>query len=224
MKLLFLFTISLITGLSVFAQDNTASAKVSGSVFINPARQKVKPEGSPYSISMFTEAKVNNITTKYFMRYNMYDDVFEFITPKKDTLILDKIDDFNSITFTLTNKNYKLTSYTNSRGKFVNGYLVDFYTVGTITLFKKENVVFYEEKIAKTSLERSMPAKFIKSDDSYYFTTKEHGIVEFPESKKQLIKLFPNKKTEIETFLKATKISFNDDADRIKIIDFIATS
>jgi hypothetical protein len=223
MKLSFIITISLLTGVIVFAQDNTTSAKVTGSTFINPVRQKAKPLGSPYSNLMFGEAKVNNIISKYYMRYDIYDDVFEFITPKNDTLILDKIDDFNSITFTGTKKKYKLTTYTNNRGKFVNGYLVDFYTKDPVTLFKKENVAFYEEKIAKTSLETSMPAKFIKTDDSYYFTTKEHGIVEFPESKKQLIKLFPDKKTEIETFLKATKISFNDDADRIKIIDFIAT-
>ena len=48
------------------------------------------------------------------------------------------------------------------------------------------------------------------------------GISEFPGSKKELIKLFPDKKQSIEAFFKEQKISFDKEADMIKIVDFLA--
>ena len=116
-----------------------------------------------------------------------------------------------------------LVDYTTSGGKAAKGYLMESHSKGNCTLYTKERVLFYDGKIAKTSLEKDMPARYAKSDNEYYFTTKEHGIVEFPESKKQLIKLYPDKKQEIESFLKETSASFNEDLGRMKIIDFLST-
>lgn len=45
---------------------------------------------------------------------------------------------------------------------------------------------------------------------------------EFPENKKGLIKLFPDKKEVFETFLKENKINFSDENDLKKLIDLIS--
>ena len=194
-----------------------------GKIFRNPKNQGNKILGTTYNQQMFAAAKVENVAQKYFMRYNVYEDEFEFITPKNDTLILDKIADFNKITFTGINKKYTLVDYTNIGGKFVKGYLIELYSKGNCTLYLKENITFYKGKVAVTSLEKEMPAKYVKSDNTYFFKNKEAGIIEFPESKKQLVKLYPDKKQEIETFVKETKVSFSEDYDRTKIIDFLST-
>lgn len=192
-----------------------------GKIFRNPAATKNKIQGSPYVQKMFASANVENLNIKAYMRYNVLNDEFEFITPKNDTLILDKIEDFSSIYFSGLNKRYKLTQYTNDK-KLAYGYLIEVYKKGDFGLFRKENISFIEGKVAKTSLETSMPAKYTKSEDSYFLKNKE-TISEFPGNKKQLIKLFPEKKAAIESFFKDNKISFDEDSDRIKIIDFIAT-
>ena len=57
---------------------------------------------------------------------------------------------------------------------------------------------------------------------SYLFKTKTGNIIPFPDTKKQLVRLYPDRKAAIETFLKENKIKFDADADRIKIIDFLA--
>jgi hypothetical protein len=101
--------------------------------------------------------------------------------------------------------------------------LIEFYTKGNYTLYIKEKVTYYSGKVAKTTLEKDMPERYVKADNGYYFKNKEAGIIEFPDSKKQLIKLYLDKKQEIETFIKETKVSFSEDYDRIKIIDFLAT-
>ena len=200
---------------------NTDGARLVGNTFINHSK-KEKPNGSPYNIKSFAPAKVENVSQKTMMRYNVYSDELEFITDKNDTLILDKIDDFSNIVFSGTNKKYMLVNYTSSNGKFERGYLISFYDKRDFLLLKKENIRLYEGKVAKTSLEKDMPAKYVKADDTYFLKIKDGAIIEFPDSKKQLIKLFPEKKQSIETFLKEKTISFNEAADLIKIIDFLA--
>jgi hypothetical protein len=192
-------------------------------VFRNSKNNQRKIEGTPYNQQMFAIAKVENVTQKYYMRYNVYDDEFEFITPKNDTLILDRINDFSNITFTGTNKKYVLLDYTNSLGKLVKGYLIDLYSKGNYTLYSKEKVTYYDGKIAKTSLEKEMPPRFVKSENEYYFKNKENIITEFPDSKKKLIKLFPDQKSNIETFIKDNKIDFDLDSDKKRIVDFLSS-
>ncbi|MCZ8197815.1 MAG: hypothetical protein O9267_09425 [Flavobacterium sp.] len=184
---------------------------------------KTKIVGSPYTQKMFSQAKVGTVEQKNFVRYNVFNDEFEFISAQKDTLILDKIEDFGTIVFTETNKKYQLTTYTNSKNKLFYGYVINLKELNGFILFKKENITFMEEKIAKTSLEVNMPAKFVKSGDTFFLKNKEKGTSEFPENKKGLLKLFPDKKEAIETFLKENKIDFDSESDLIKIIDFIAT-
>ena len=179
--------------------------------------------GSQYQQIMFASAKVDNVAQKYFMRYNNYEDEFEFITPKNDTLALDKIDDFNTITFVGTNKKYKLVSYSNNVGKNHKGYLIEMYQKTNYTLYKREWMSFYAGKKAKTSLEKDMPAKFVKQDDSYYLKDANGNIIDFPESKKQLLKLFPDKKQGIETFIKENKIDFDLENDKKRITNLLST-
>ncbi len=216
---------------STFAQVDLQFANIdaimmkqgASKIFRNPKVQNADIQGTPYLQKSFGLAKVENVKQKYYMRYNVYQDEFEFITPKNDTLILDKIKDFSRITFEGLNKKYVLIDYTNSAGKYTNGYLIELYLKGSFILFMKENISFHSGRIAKTSLEKDMPARYSASDNTYYFKNNEKGIIEFPENKKQLFKLFPEKKQEIEVFLKESKVSFSEDSDKVKIIDFLST-
>jgi hypothetical protein len=202
-------------------QKEAQHPDIAGKLFRNPAKGKSEIVGIPYAQKAFARAKVININVEAYMRYNVYADEFEFITPKNDTLILDKIDDFSKIHFIGLNKKYVLTPYTEDK-MLAYGYLIDVYEKAGYGLLKKETISFTEAKVAKTTLETSMPARYTKQSDSYFFKNKEAGIVAFPEGKKALVKLFPDRKEAIETFVKTQKIAFDEEKDLIKIIDFIA--
>ena len=217
--LVFLF--SLLFTASVFSQSYSEDGRMVGGAFRNRSVKKVKVIGSPYQNPMFASAKVGNIAGPIWMRYSIYNDEFEFITPKNDTLIADKIEDFSDITFGNKIK-YKLITYTNRKNQLYHGYLITMYQKGDYSLFKKENITFVDEKIAKTTLETNMPAKYVKSSDTFYLKNKNFGITEFPDGKKALIKLNPGKKELIENFIKENKISFDEQSDMIKIVDFLA--
>lgn len=206
----------LVFQLNLYAQLPVKTSKYNSNL-------KTKIVGSPYTQKMFAQAKVGSIDQKTFMRYNVFNDEFEFISNQKDTLILDKIEDFGTIVFPETNKKFQLVTYTNSKNKLFYGYLQNLKENNGFAIFKKENIQFVEGKIAKTSMEVNMPAKFVKNGDTFFLKNKEKGTSEFPENKKGLLKLFPDKKEAIESFLKENKIDFDSESDLMKIIDFIAT-
>jgi hypothetical protein len=191
-----------------------------GKLFKTP--EKIKILGSPYNEKMFSQAIVATIEQKPFMRYNIFYDEFEFISAKKDTLILDKTEYFGEIVFTNTKKKFKLTTYTNLKNKLFYGYLIDLYSKNEVILYKKDNISFTEEKLAKTSLERDMPAKSAMNSPVYFLKFKDKMATEFPENKKGLIKLFSDKKEIIEIFFKENKLNFSDENDLKKIIDLIS--
>jgi hypothetical protein len=221
MKKILFAVLAFAFGITSGASQNSDNARVSGSTYINPATKKDAPKGSPYNQTAFARAKVLAVNVDAYLRYNVYADEFEFISPKNDTLILDKIDDYASIHFSGLNRKYILVPYTEGK-KLVYGYLIDVYQKNGYGLLKRENIGFTEAKVAKTTLETAMPAKYNKLSDSHFFKNKEAGIVSFPDSKKALIKLFPDKKDAIETFVKDNKIDFDQQADLIKVVDFLA--
>lgn len=206
----------LVFQLNLYAQLPVKTSKYNSNL-------KTKIVGSPYTQKMFAQAKVGTVEQKNFMRYNVFNDEFEFISNQKDTLILDKIEDFGTIVFPETNKKFQLVTYTNSKNKLFYGYLQNLKENNGFAIFKKENIQYVDAKIAKTSMEVNMPAKYVKMDDTFYLKNKDKGTSEFPDNKKGLLKLFPDKKEAIETFLKENKIDFDSESDLMKIIDFIVT-
>ena len=116
-----------------------------------------------------------------------------------------------------------MVTYTNSKNKLFYGYLQNLKENNGFALFKKENIQYVDGKIAKTSMEVNMPAKYVKMDDTFFLKNKDKGTSEFPENKKGLLKLFPDKKEAIESFFKENKIDSDSESDLMKIIDFIAT-
>lgn len=194
----------------------------SGKIFHNSTPLKTKPEGSPYIVFQFYPAKVEHVEKPSKMRYNAFSDEFEFITEKRDTLILDKKTEFGNITFVSTNISYHLLNYTKSN-KDYTGYLILLTELKNLSLFKKENIGLTEEKIAKTTLETSMPPRYFKDENEYYLSLKNHSIIEFPNNKKHLIKQFPDKKEAIENYMKQNDFNFDKENDVIKICEFLDT-
>ncbi len=180
---------------------------------------KNAPQGSPYLNKVFLPATVNGINAS--MRYNAYRDEFEFIDAKRDTLVLNKMDQYNSITFATVANQYRLVEFSN-KGELTKGYLIALFEKNNFALFKRQAVVLIPEKLAANAYESDRPASYVKAEDTFYFKNGEKGIIEFPSNKKGLIKLFPEKKVEIENFFKQNKIDFDKEADLVKIIDFLA--
>ncbi len=116
------FTLTVITvvlSISAYCQNNDETRLIDGFEIasLGKVTRKVAPktQGSPYLIKFFAPAKVWNVAKTAPMRYDVYNDEFEFINAKNDTLILNKTEAFSNITFTQSNIKYQLVDYTNKK-------------------------------------------------------------------------------------------------------------
>lgn len=194
-----------------------------GKIFHNPQKELIHPQGQPYVNTQFQWAKIEAVHQKALMRLNAYTSEFEFISPKGDTLVLDKLSDFSPIEFPESGSKYVLSTYTLRNGKNYTGYLKELFVDGIYTLYSKDNVTYYEGKEAKTTLETARPAKYANAKETYFLKKEKAGVFEFPANKKQLLNLFPSQKEALEAYLKTAAINFDVPADRIKLLHFLAS-
>lgn len=177
--------------------------------------------GSPYINKAFFHAKVGDIISNALMRYNAANDEFEFINSTNDTLVLTKTASFNHISFTYPKVDYHLVNFADKNGRMNMGYLVKLSEKNDITLYKRQRVNYYEATPAKSSYDTPSPAKYVPSKDTFFIKIKEAEITELPTNKKGILKMFPEKKTEIEAFLKQNSIDFEKEQDVVKFANFL---
>lgn len=221
-----LAVITLLFSMTAFAQNNTTTRLMDDLETVSLGGRKIRKEspetqGSPYLKKWFATAKVDGVTKVANMRYDVFNDEFEFINSKSDTLVLDKVELFKTITFVDLNTKYQLVNYT-KKNKPVIGYLIYVYEKNDYVLYKKQNIIYVEKKVNSVPFETVIPAKFVQTDDVFYFKNGAQGIAEFPTNKKGLLKLFPEKKTALEDFIKQNNIDFDKEADIIKVLDFLS--
>lgn len=222
-KNIIIITITLLS-VSMYSQD--IDRIMINDVLIDMARLRPfyyepnKTVGTAYINNNFLPATVGDLKGNALVRYDVHNDEFEFVKGK-DTLLLYKDAKFGTITFANTGTKYKLIEY-NKKGKLAQGYLIWLFEKNNVTLFKKQNISFTNERLAKTSFETNQPAKFERGKDTYFFKDNDKPVFEFPSNKKGLLKLYPEKKTEIESFIKQNNIDFEKESDIIKLIEFLA--
>lgn len=179
-------------------------------------------QGSPYLNATFLHAKVGETVQNALMRYNAYRDQFEFIDSKRDTLALNKTEAFSNITFTGLNLNYQLVTYTEKSGLMNTGYLIRVHEKNGNVLYKRQKVNFYQAVIAKSSYDSNTPARYSPAKDTYFLKNKDNQVSELPTNKKGFLKLYPEKKTELEAFIKQNDIDVEKEQDLIRLIDFLS--
>jgi hypothetical protein len=175
--------------------------------------------GSPFDDEKFMPAKISGVNEVAMIRYNAYVDQIE-VEVEGSTYNLPKKDDYSQIVFVGTNNTISLKSYIDSKGINTYGYLFEITSNSKSKVYLKKIIVLTPEKEPISSYDSYVPAKYNSGTNEYYFEL--NGQIRFmPKGKKDLIALFPNKKTEIQSFLKQNKISFKEESDIIKISEFL---
>ncbi len=179
-------------------------------------------QGSPYLTSNFFYGEIEGIDGGLMMRYNAHRDEFEIkkTDQEKDLFSLPKEDRYGLIIGKFNNTIIRLKEYKDKTGDVVKGYLYELHKNGNISLLKREKIILQKEREG-TGYQDYQPPKFSKGRTELYLEKGDGSIIEFPTNKKELLKIYPDKKNEIEAFLKSNKIKFNDESDMALIVDFI---
>jgi hypothetical protein len=221
MKILFTLFIAFLSFTNSYGQIRISDffdPTVARDMAISTNNRYSKVTGSPYINTAFINGFIGENKQPFLLRYNAESDAIELKFDEESIYIIPKETKFTNIVIGLNR--YKLSNYTDLKGQFINGYLIE-KTNGTVALLKREKIVIKPEKIATTSYETSEPAKFTRGSDEYYLKLKDNTIVAFPKNKKGILELFPAQKQAIEDFVKTNKTSFSNEQDLVKLTQFI---
>lgn len=185
-------------------------------------------QGSPYYDRTFQKAEVTYydkiIPQDIYLRYNANTDELEMSSyqhrGETDQMLLPDTElkaTIGSETF------YFRPYYSNTKNTNVaNGYFIKLSEGHPYQLYLKKTKVFREAKVAKTSLERSFPARFEEKIE--FYTQKDAGILtEIKASKSSLTKVI-GKKIAAEIFKNTPSNQMSDQEFLIRFFKELNTS
>ncbi len=175
--------------------------------------------GSPYVIPAYLPGKVNGFKQTVPLRYNAYTDEIEYKHDTETEYVLPKKEDMSPIS--IQDKTYLLYDYVDNANEKINGYLVEKHR-NKYVLLLREHIKYKEGKDAIGSYDVERPPSFQKQKEVYYYFNN-NKVLTMPTSKKELLAAFPNKKNEINAFLKSNKINFSKEEDLKVLLGLLET-
>ncbi|EDP98379.1 hypothetical protein U8527_20490 [Kordia algicida OT-1] len=179
-------------------------------------------KGSPYLNEKYKLAKFfigNKSYGNVMMRYNTYSDEIELFTEDgKEMEALMKVENSR---LTFEDKTLKLFTYKDEDGYEQQGYFLVLNNEKEPKLLLKKKCVFSPNEKALTANQADRAAKFTQYD--YFYIVKEGKLIQVDPKKKAVVKLFPEKGSEIKKYIKSERLKLKRQKDFAKLVDYIAT-
>lgn len=182
-------------------------------------------QGSPYISNTFLPATLyygSENMGEIFYRYNALNEEIEIKKTNSEEAPLQSLSRDKQISLLSNGKKMSFKTFTTSKKNTLNGYLTTVIDGEKYDLYKRTYVKFTEGKPASNSFVKAVPSRFSQFTE-YYF--QKEGINRMDEIKlknNQLLKLLDNtKKAELKAFLKTNDLNIKEEADLIKVFDFL---
>lgn len=228
-------TVSLLSAQSGFSGNATFTDSRSMDAFTKLTNRVSKSaltvkgvKGSPYFEERFAVAEVDyfgeRLKDKTFLRYNAYSDELEmgnYAEQKETENILLKN---NKIVTNFGGDKYKYLPYKTREGNFTKvGYVVVLVENENYSLYLKKTKVYMEATVARTSLERSFPARFIDNVE-YFYNYRGNTLQYLKPSKRGLMDAFKENSELVKKYLKENKIRVKEQSEVEKLFNSINSS
>jgi hypothetical protein len=180
-------------------------------------------EGSPYIYKDFVLSEIEGIKSKMMLRYNAFDDVVEVEKAPAEIYTISKDPAYSIIYMNYGREKLRLVTFQDNKNEPGLIYAFELTNNKILALLRRDKIEFKEGKVARTSFELNSSPKFTSAKSTYLLEQKDKKIIEFPNSKAKLIDLYPSSETEIKSYLKKSKINFNDEKDLIATTQFLSS-
>lgn len=179
--------------------------------------------GTPYLDDKFYYADISDVPEKVLTRYNTATDEIEIKKEEGEKeFLLPKTDEYNKIITKYGAYVLRKVTYTSLKGEFVNGYLVELWSNETATLYRRDKMRV-EAAREGNGYTGFIPASYVKATPEYYMKVKDKDMAVFPKNKKAITEMYPAKKSEVDAFFKNNNLSWKQEQDMAKIMEFIST-
>ena len=183
-----------------------------------------KIEGSPYFETTFKSAEIKyfeeNLKDNVFIRYNAFSDEMEVGTNPNQQSADNVLIKNNKVYCIIDGDVYRYLAYTNENDPPAVGYVKELFRGKVFSLFERKSKIYMEATIAKTSLERAFPARFIEKIN-YYYSVENGSLMRIKLSKKKLISALKSYTDEIKSFISNSDSKLKSPNEVIKLFKYL---
>lgn len=208
------FAITTLSFVNIYAQQDF---QLNGQqIYTLGIGKKADVQGTKYLNENFILAKIDDYVKDFPLRYNAFDNEFEYKENIASIIKLDKI--YNKITF-VTGQTFILIPYKDLNNNTKQEYIELVHASGNI-LFKTNKIKYIEAKEPVNGYDSAKPAKYLPAESSYILKYKDQYF-EIPKKAKELENLFPEKSNELKSFIKSNKLKLDKEESLIKLAQFL---
>ncbi|MEK9613331.1 MAG: hypothetical protein VW080_05335 [Flavobacteriaceae bacterium] len=185
-----------------------------------------KTKGSPYFEENFQKAQVeyfgNVLKDEIYLRYNAFSDEMEMSSipnPKSSDNILIKN---NKVSCVMDGSTYRYLGFIKENQPPSVGYVKELFKGKVFSFYERKSKAYMEATVARTSLERSFPARFVDKTD-YFYSIENGSLMEVKLSKKKISSALKSYSGEIKSFLSNSKMKLKNPEEVIQLLNYLET-
>ena len=186
------------------------------------SNQKIK--GTPYFEKTFKLAEVEYfgelITDKIYIRFNAYNDEMEIasspLTKSSENILIKN----NKVFCIIDGKTYRYLGFKEDNQPPAVGYLKELFKGELFSFYERKFKVYMQATVARTSLERSFPARFIEKKQ-YYYSVNNGEINQIKLSKKNILNKLKTHSSSIKQFMEKNNSKLKSLKDVVEMFNFI---
>lgn len=186
------------------------------------SNQKIK--GTPYFEKTFKLAEVEYfgelITDKIYIRFNAYNDEMEIasspLTKSSENILIKN----NKVFCIIDGKTYRYLGFKEDNQPPAVGYLKELFKGELFSFYERKFKVYMQATVARTSLERSFPARFVEKIQ-YYYSINNGEINQIKLSKKNILNKLKPHTSSIKQFMEKNDSKLKSLKDVVEMFNFI---
>ena len=186
--------------------------------------RSINIKGSPYFDESFKLAEIEYfgkiLNDKVYLRYNAYNDEMEMSLNSSSTNSNNILIKNNKVSCVLNNKKFKYLGFTPENSNPIIGYLSILYSGNSLTLYERKKKIYMQATKARTSLERSFPARYTDKIE-YYFSINNGSIFEIKINKKDVFRKLNSYGESIKKYLSFNKIKIRSKEDLLGLFKYL---
>ena len=186
------------------------------------SNQKIK--GTPYFEKTFKLAEVEYfgelIADKIYIRFNAYNDEMEIasspLTKSSENILIKN----NKVFCIIDGKTYRYLGFKEDNQPPAVGYLKELFKGKLFSFYERKFKVYMQATVARTSLERSFPARFVEKIQ-YYYSVNNGEINQIKLSKKNILNKLKPHSSSIKLFMEKNNSKLKSLKDVVEMFNFI---
>lgn len=186
------------------------------------SNQKIK--GTPYFEKTFKLAEVEYfgelIADKIYIRFNAYNDEMEIasspLTKSSENILIKN----NKVFCIIDGKTYRYLGFKEDNQPPAVGYLKELYKGELFSFYERKFKIYMQATVARTSLERSFPARFVEKIQ-YYYSVNNGEINQIKLSKKNILNKLKPHSSSIKLFMEKNNSKLKSLKDVVEMFNFI---